>query len=218
MGDILEIAAAAREMRLGGGTCLAYNDTDVRVSVEEFEGRVVYRHDNIDRNEQNVFFTVVNMEGDRPISIDVYVANCWSHDFATANGIDEDEEIDIETYEYLIDDIRQSSGKLGEDVLAGKLEAGETPAEGRAYRFDLEARTLEVFTAAERTGYLAYVPHMIERDLEVMNAVRAGEEYDLGTEFQIRDVEAGPQADVERVKPEKYLAGLRARSDILPKP
>lgn len=215
LDDLVEIADAARELRLGEGTVLAYNDTDIRVSVEDFEGKIVYRHDNIDRNEQNVFVTVINMDGDQPQSIDVYIANSWSHDFATANGLDDDQPLDRENFLWLVDDIRSKAGKLNEDVLVSRLE-NEKVAEGLVYSYDLAARTLEVLPLAAQTGYLSYAPHMIEGDLEVLNAVRSGEKTGLGTEFQVRDIEQGKDSDVDHIKPKKYLANLKPESQDAP--
>nr|WP_250807399.1 hypothetical protein [Neorhizobium tomejilense] len=212
LDDLEEIATASRELRLGGGTVLAYNDTDIRISVDEFEGKIVYRHDNIDRNEQNVFVTVINKAGDQPQSIDIYIANSWSHDFATANGL-EGEPLDRESFLWLIDDIRSEAGKLKEDVLVNQLEFGR-PTEGLVYSYDLAAKTLEVFPGAASTGYLGYAPLMIECDLKALNKVRAGQSNGLGTEFQVRDLERGKDADVQHIKPAKYLRDLKPDEQV----
>ncbi|MBY3158335.1 hypothetical protein HFO56_39235 [Rhizobium laguerreae] len=206
--DLEEIATIASELRLGAGTVLAYNDTDIRLSVEELDEKTVYRHDNIDRNEQNVFVTVINRTNGEPTSIDAYFAETWSHDFAVANGLDNDEPLDREHYDWLIESTRDREGKLKDDELVRRLETGR-PSEGLAYSYDLAGKTLEVHPQAARTGYLGYASHMIENDLEILRKVRAGK-YGSGPEFQVRNHEEGARADVDHIPAEKYMKGLAA--------
>ncbi|MCS4089185.1 hypothetical protein [Rhizobium sp. BK176] len=204
--DLEEIAKIASDLRLGAGTVLAYNDTDIRVSVEELEEKTVYRHDNIDLNEQNVFVTVINRTNGEPTSIDAYFADSWSHDFAVANGLDDDEPLGRENYSWLIEKTRDMEGKLKDDELVRRLETGR-PLEGLAYSYDLAAKTLEVHAQAARTGYLGYAPLMIENDLEILREVRAGK-YGNGAEFQVRDPAEGASADVDHIPAKRYLKDL----------
>jgi hypothetical protein len=213
--DLEEIATISSELRLGSGTVLAYNDTDIRVSVEEYDDKTVYRHDNIDRNEQNVFITVINRTDGEPTSIDAYVATSWSYDFAVANGLEDDEPLDRENYDWLVETTRDRGNKLKCDELVRRLETGR-PSEGLAYSYDLVAKTLQVHPQAGRTGYLGYAPRMLENDLEILREIRAGD-YGSGPEFQVHNLEEGARADVDRISAKKYMKALTASKTSAPK-
>jgi hypothetical protein len=205
IGDVLEIADTGRHLRLGQGTALAHGDTDQIVSVEDCSNRIVYIHDNIDRFEQNVFVTVVNMENDLPKGVDVYISNSWSRDFLETNGLDEDDVLDREMFDWLMDYVRHEKGKLGQDVLVSLLAKGCKPPEGLVFSYDISSKSLDVYPQAKATGYLAYAPFMIDRDLEVLRAVKNENVSEDGVEFQTRDISYGSSADVKGLEVSKYL-------------
>jgi hypothetical protein len=218
LSEIEETVDIATGFSLGNGTVLAYNDTDVRIAAQRFDDKVVLVHNNIDRNEGNVFVTVVNKVEGNATSVDVYLAKDWDHDFAEANELDADEPLDMTGFVALIEEVEDNGDKLDEDSLLAELACGR-PTAGLAYTYDIRARTLEVHPLAYRTSYLAYASTMLENDLDMLRKLRDGDYKGAGgAEFQSHEVGSAASEMPDRVKAKKYIEGLQASTSSAPTP
>lgn len=217
LGEMEEIAEIAEELGLGNGTVLAYNDTDIRISAERFDDKDVITHNNIDRNEQNVFVTVVNRKDGAPTSVDVYVAKDWCQNFTDANDIGRDEPLDREGFLSLVEYMEDDGDKMNEDQLLAELGEGR-PTAGLLYTYDIGARTLEVHPLAARSGYLAYTHIMFDNDLAILRRLRDGDFKNAGSaEFQSHEPGSTDIETTQYVKAKKYIDGLRKNAGGAPR-
>ena len=205
---LADIVSLSEALDLGHGRRLSYGDTDKHVYVHSVEGRDIVVHDDIDRNEQNVFVTVLNGERGDYRTIDVHVCEGWGQSFETWTDEDVDGPASEGGFYSLAGYLSERRGRPEEDTLISALGEGET-ALGLAYRYDLSTGELEIHPAGYRTGYLSCVGTVFEMDGNALNVLRSGDFSDVsGMCVKVREPGAGPETMEKHVRPATYVSSL----------
>ena len=200
-----EMISASSELGLSAETVLAYHDTDVRVYAEIHGDMEMFAHTNIDLNEGCVFATVLTKRGGEYATVDVYLANRWSAGFENYFGGNPTDRMTAETATEYVNYVGRDRGLIDEDRLAEALAEGMLPDTGKAFSFDLRSGELEITPLASATGYLNYLPLMIEYDHKAIMDAARGEFEEWGSEFQVRLRADGPRAKVEHIEPASFV-------------
>jgi hypothetical protein len=200
---INEIMTISEEIGLSSKIVYAYNDTDVSVYGQRFEGRDLFYHFNLDMGS-HAFATIMNKKGDEVASIDVILASNWGFDFQNYFGSTMEDvvrpDLAMEFMRYVVRD----NGIIPEETLVSVLAEGRVPEVGRAMSYDMTTKTLDLTKLAYEAGYLDYLPGMATWDLEALKEGVSGD-YSRLVEFKDRLNDKG-------IEPEEYFASRKAPS------
>jgi hypothetical protein len=193
----------SEEIGLSSKIVYAYNDTDVSVYGQRFEGRDLFYHFNLDMGS-HAFATIMNKKGDEVASIDVILASNWGFDFQNYFGSTMEDvvrpDLAMEFMRYVVRD----NGIIPEETLVSVLAEGRVPEVGRAMSYDMTTKTLDLTKLAYEAGYLDYLPGMATWDLEALKEGVSGD-YSRLVEFKDRLNDKG-------IEPEEYFASRKAPS------
>jgi hypothetical protein len=203
LSKINEIVSISEDIGLSSEIVYAYNDTDVSVYGQRFEGRDLFYHFNLDMGS-HAFATIMNKKGDEVASIDVILASNWGFDFENYFGSTMEDvvrpDLAMEFMRYVVRD----NGIIPEETLVSVLAEGRVPEAGRAMSYDMTTKTLELTKLAYEAGYLDYLPGMATWDLEALKEGVSGD-YSRLVEFKDRLNDKG-------IEPEEYFASRKAPS------
>lgn len=206
LDKIEQIVSASEELGLSSETVLSYNDTDIRIYAERHGDKDMFVHTNVDLFEGCAFGTVLTKSVEGCASIDVYLANRWSSGFETYFGGQlSDRVMKASVMEY-VNYVRQDRGLIDEDRLVDAVAEGTLPEVGKAFSFDMRTGEIEITPLAVSTGYLNYLPLMVEYDHKTIIDATKGEFQDWGSDFQVRSRAGGPEAKVTCIEPETFMA------------
>lgn len=203
---ISAMADAGHRLKLSQSTCLAYGDTDRRTYTDVGSNHVLYMHENIDMNEGCAYATVITEEDGEHKSIDVYLV-----DRRDPDGWGPEQPQDREPAKFLETSRYHDRDWIKEADLIDALAEGKLPATGKAMSYDHAAKTLEIFPAGRQTGYLDYLPLMIDGDLEAVLEADQGVFAEWGTEFQVKREDG----EIDCITPEDYMRNISGPAVVL---
>jgi hypothetical protein len=198
---INEIINISEDIGLSSEIVYAYNDTDISVYGQRFDGRDLFYHFNLDMGS-HAYATILNKRDGDIRSVDVLLASNWGFDLENYLGATLEDvvrpDLAMEFMRYVVRD----DGIVAEEVLAKSLTEGSVPEAGRAMTYDMATKTLEITSLAYKAGYLDYLPGMATWDLEAMKEGVSGD-YSRVVEFKNRLTDKG-------IDPEEYFANRKA--------
>jgi hypothetical protein len=198
---INEIIDISEDIGLSSDIVYAYNDTDISVYGQRFEGRDLFYHFNLDMGS-HAYATILNKRDGKVQSVDVLLVSNWGFDLENYLGAKVDDvvrpDLAMDFMRYVVRD----DGIVPEEVLVGDLAAGRVPEAGRAMTYDMASKTLEITKLAYQAGYLDYLPGMVTYDLDALKEGVSGD-FSRLVEFKNRLTGKG-------IEPEEYFANRKA--------
>lgn len=100
---------------------------------------------------------------------------------------------------------------IDEDELLAAVASGIIPEKGKAFSYNLASGQIDLTPLAVETGFLNYLPMMLEYDHKTIVDATNGEFQEYGTDFAIRDKAVGSSGKFTHIEPEDYLAALTSK-------
>ncbi len=196
---------ASEKLELSSSVFLAYADTDRKVYVEDLPKRTLYLHHNIDLFEGCAYATVLTKGDAQFVKADVYLVEMGIGDNQTKPA-------SSHVGDFLLDVYFTREGWIRHaDLVSAVKSDDELPTYGRALSFDIPTGHFQFSSLVFDTGFISYLPLMIEGDLEVLSNAANGEFEEWGTEFLIYDEDG----EINRVEPSEYCKGLALRENTI---